>query len=194
MSETKDLPRKSYNPRSLARIAVAAVLTFCACLAFLVFANRDNPSNVPTLQVEDLATAATGIAPSATPFQGQAVTLTLTLSRDRNVLNIQGTTNLPNRSVLLYQVSHVAPDPISTDGNLSVLDGRYATQVDISGWPSGAVEVWVGFQTLFGNSERQPEEIMQRYGERGEFLYGENVTEASGLKRVEVRQTIEIMP
>jgi hypothetical protein len=178
----------------LIRIGLAAVLTFCACLAFIAFANRENPSAVPTLQVQGLATAATNLAPSSTPFQGESVTLTLNTVLDTNVLSIQGRTNLPNRAILLYKVSHVAPDPVTIDGTLAVLDGQYATQVDISSLPPGTVEVWVAFQTIFGNSESQPEEIIERYGERGEYLYGENVTEESGLKRVEVRQTVEILP
>jgi hypothetical protein len=160
----------------------------------MAFANRDNPSNAPTLEVQGLATAATGLAPSSTPFRGESVALTLSAGLNGVVLNIQGTTNLPNRAVLLYKVSQVAPDPMTTDGTLAVLDGRYGTQVDLSGWPSGTIEVWVGFQPVFGNSEKQPEEILERYGERGEYLYGENVIETDGSKRVEVRQSLEILP
>lgn len=187
------MPQKPYNLRRLIRIALAAVVTFCACLAFMVFANRDNPSNVPTLQVQELATAATSFAPSFTPFQGQSVHLTLSASLIGDLLTIEGTTDLPNRTILMYKVSPVAPDPISTDATVAVLDGRYAAQVDLSGWPSGTVEVWVGFQMFLSNGQTQPQEVIERYGERGEYLYGENVTENSGLKRVEVRQAIEIL-
>ena len=194
MSRTKDVPQKTYSLQRLARIALAAVVTFCACLAFMTFANRDNPSNTPTLEVEGLATAATSLAPLATPHGTLSVNLTLSLGLQGSVLNIQGRTDLPNRAVLLYKVSHVAPDSRSTDGTLAVLNGEYATQVDLSGWPSGTVEVWVGFQPVFGNSEQQPQEVIELYGERGEYLHGENVIDDGGFKRVEVRQTIEILP
>ena len=188
------MAKKPDNLRRLIRIALAAVLTFCACLAFLAFANRDNPSNAPTLEVQGLATAATSLAPSATPHGTLSVHLTLSLGLQGRMLNIQGLTDLPDRAVLLYRVSHVAPDSRSTDGTLAVLDGGYATQVDLSDWPSGTVEVWVGFQPVFGNSEQQPEEVIELYGERGEFLHGENVIDDGGFKHVEVRQTIELLP
>jgi hypothetical protein len=188
------VPKKPYSFKRLSQIAMAAVVTFCACLAFWAFANRDNPSNVPTLEVQGLATAATGIAPSSTPLQGRSVNLTLSVGLVGDLLTIQGTTDLPNRTILMYKVTHVAPDPISTDGTIAVLDGQYTAQVDVSDWPSGTAEVWVGFQTLLGNGEMQPQEVIERYGERGEYLHGENVAENSGLKRVEVRQTIEVLP
>lgn len=194
MPPTKDIPQKSYSFRRLSRIALAAVVTFCACLAFWAFANRDNPSNVPRLDVQGLATAATSLAPSSTPFQGQSVNLTLSAGLVGDLLTLRGMTNLPDRTILLYKVSHVAPNSVSIDGTIAVLDGQYTAQVDVSDWPSGATEVWVGFQTLLGSGEMQPQDVIERYGERGEYLHGENVTENSGLKRVEVRQTIEILP
>lgn len=194
MSSTNDRSKKPYSLHRLGRIAVAAVLTLCACLALIAFANRDNPSNAPTLKVQDLATAATSLAPSPTPHGGESVALSLNTGIIGTLLNIQGTTNLPNRAVLLYRVSQVAPDPIAIDGTVAVLDGRYAAQVDISGLPPGAIEVWIAFQPVFGNNEKQPPEILERYGEMGEYLYGENVMESSGMKRVEVRQTLEIFP
>jgi hypothetical protein len=194
MPPVEDASKPYYNLRRLTRIALAAVVTFCACLGFMVFANRDNPRNAPTLEVQGLATAATGIAPSGTPFQGQSVTLTLSLGVNGTVLNIHGMTNLPDRTILLYKVSRVAPDPISTEGTLAVLNGEYATQVDLSGWTSGPVEVWVGFQTRPGGNLEQPQEVIERYGETGENLHGENVIETDGVKRIEVRQNIELAP
>jgi hypothetical protein len=194
MPPTQDVPKKPYSLRRLIRIALAAVVTFCALLAFTVFANRDNPSAAPTLGVRELGTAAGGLSPSATPFEGESIVLTLSTEIQGDVLNISGRTNLPNRAILLYKVGQVSAAPMSIDGTLAVLDGGYATQVDISGLPPGTIEVWVGFQTLLIGNERQPEEVIERYGEAGENLHGENVIEVDGSKRVEVRQTVEILP
>jgi hypothetical protein len=36
--------------------------------------------------------------------------------------------------------------------------------------------------------------VIERFGEMGEFLYGENVTETGGLKRVEIMKTVEFSP
>jgi hypothetical protein len=175
-------------------IGVAAVVTLCACLAFIMFANRDNPSAVPTLLVEDIETAAANNAVATVPASAQFVELSLNPRIQGNLLIIEGTTDLPNRALLMYEVSHVSPDPMVANGTMDVLEGRYLRQVDLSNWPAGTIAVWVGFQTIFGNDVKQPEEIIERFGEMGEFLYGDNVTENGGFKRVEVMETVEFAP
>ena len=77
---------------------------------------------------------------------------------------------------------------------MPVLDGRYLRQVDLNGWHAGTIAVWVGFQTVLDGTDKQPEEIIERFGQMGEFLYGENVTETDGFKRVEIMETLEFSP
>ena len=170
------------------------MLTLCACLGLIMFANRDNPSRVPTLWVEELATAATSIVGPPTPESGQFVHLTLNPYVQNNLLIIEGMTDLPDRTILLYEVREVSAAPKVASGAMPVLEGRYARQVDLSGWNADTIVVWVGFQTLLDGNEKQPDEVIERFGEMGEFLYGDNVTEANGLKRVEVSQTVQRLP
>lgn len=194
MPPAKDTPKKPYSLQRLKWIAAAAVLTLCACLGFIMFANRDNPSAVPTLRVEDIATAATSLVGPSTPESGQLVHLTLNPYVQNNLLIIEGMTDLPNRTLLLYEVSEVSAAPKVLNGTMPVLERRYSTQVDITGWNADTIIVWVGFQTLLDGNEAQPEEVIERFGEMGEFLYGDNVTESNGLKRVEVSQTVQRLP
>ena len=181
-------PKKPYSFRRLKWIGIAAVLTFCGYLGAIMFANRDNPSAVPTIRVEEIETAA---ADMASPASAQAVQLSLFPSIEGNLLIIEGFTDLPDRAILMYEVKQVSANPTVLNGTLPVLDGKFSRQVDLTGWHAGTISVWVGFQTLLEQGEKQPDEVIERFGEMGEFLYGENVTETGGLKRVEVMKTVE---
>ena len=188
-------PKQPDNLRRLAWIGITAALTLCACLAFIMFANRDNPSAVPTLVVEDLETAvANATIAAATPESSQTVELSLNPRILGHFLIIEGQTDLPNRTLLMYEAAEVSSDPKIETGTLDVLDGRYLRQVDIQGWHAGTIAVWVGFQTLLPNGQKQSETVIEKFGEMGEFLYGDNVTEVNGLKRAEVTQTLEFVP
>jgi hypothetical protein len=125
------------------------------------------------------------------PASVQPVHLTLNPSMQGSLLIVEGRTDLPNRALLLYEVTEISAAPRTESGTMPVLDGRYARQVDITGWTADTILIWVGFQTLLQGDEQQPEEVIARFGEMGEFLSGDNVTEANGLKRVEVSQTVE---
>jgi len=159
-----------------------------------MFANRDNPARLPTLRVEGLATAATGIAGPPTPESAQVVQLILNPQVQNNLLMVEGITDLPNRTLLVYEVREVSAAPKVVNGTMPVLDGRFARQVDLTGWNADTIVVGVRFQTLLDGSEKQPDEVIERFGEMGEFLYGDNVTEANGLKWVEVSQTVQRLP
>lgn len=188
-------PKQPSNLRRLAWTGITAALVVCACLAFIMFANRDNPSAVPTLIVEDLKTAvANATVAAATPESAQTVELSLNPRILGNLLLIEGQTDLPNRTLLLYEATAVSSAPKVETGTLDVLDGRYLRQVDIQGWQAGTIAVWVGFQTLLPNNQKQPEAVIEKFGEMGEFLYGENVTEHGGFKSVEVTATVEFTP
>lgn len=194
MPAMPDVPKKPYSLNRLKWIFIAALGTFCACLGFIVFANRDNPSVVPTIQVEEIETSAASLASPTAPASAQFVSLSLNPRIQGNLLIIEGRTDLPNRALLMYEATEVSTNPMVAQGTMPVLDGNYLRQVDLSGWHAGTIAVWVAFQTLLDSNEKQPEEILERFGEMGEFLYGDNITEADGLKRVEVTQTVEFSP
>ncbi|HET6822475.1 MAG TPA: hypothetical protein VFH34_07480 [Anaerolineales bacterium] len=194
MPPANDIPKNPYSLRRLMWIAAAAVLSLCACLGFIMFANRDNPSAVPTLRVEDIATAATSLVGPPTPESGQFVHLTLNPTLQNNLLMVEGNTDLPNRTILMYEVREVSAAPKVASGTMPVLDGRYARQVNLTGWNADTIVVWVGFQTLLDGNEEQPQEVIERFGELGEFLYGDNVTQVNGLKRVEISQSVRPLP
>jgi hypothetical protein len=186
-------PKKPYSFRRLKWIAAAAVITFCGYLGFIMFANRDNPSAVPTIRVEEIATAAANLASPTPPESAQVVQLSLLPYIAGKLLIVEGFTDLPNRAILMYEVSEVSPNPTVVEGTVPVLDGRYARQVNLTGWHAGAITVWVGFQTQLDGAEQQPIEVIERFGEMGEFLYGENVNETDGFKRVEIMKTLEYL-
>ena len=186
-------PKKFYDFRRFLWMGVVIVLTFSSCLGLRMLINRENLS-ASTIQAEGLATAAARIASPTPPAWAQFVQLSLFPHIEGDILVAEGFTDLPNRTLLMYEVTEVSPEPRVVNGTMPVLDGRYARKINLTGWHAGTIAIWVGFQTQVGNSEKQPGEIIERFGEMGEFLYGENVTEGGGLKRVEVMKTVEYSP
>ena len=186
-------PKKFYDFRRFLWMGLAIVLTFSSCLGLRMLINRGNLS-ASTIQAEELATAAARIASPTPPAWAQFVQLSLFPHLEGNMLVVEGVTDLPNRTLLMYEVTQVSPESQVVNGTMPVLDGRYARKINLTGWHAGTIAVWVGFQTRVDNSEEQPEEIIERFGEMGEFLYGENVTEAGGLKRVQVMKRVEYSP
>jgi len=71
-------------------------------------------------------------------------------------------------------------------GRATVQDGQYWTRVNTLNWPTGEVEVLVQFPL-----PPQPPEILERFGEFGEHLVGDNVTDLGGMKAVEVTHLFE---
>jgi hypothetical protein len=76
------------------------------------------------------------------------------------------------------------------EGNAVVVSGNYGAGVDVAGWPTGKVEVWVAFQTILSGNIKQPEEVVSRFGEQGEMLEGSNITRAGSKKPVETTATL----
>jgi hypothetical protein len=189
--------KKSYSYVRFLWIALAGALSAFVCVAILA-SGAGNPSNPTPTPAPAADAAATAQPATGSPSSGSAQYVDLSLDPDLQgtTLSIQGTTDLPDRTLLLYDVAHeemttrsdVPFDKLHTDGNLEVSGGRYATQVDLTGWPGGDLQVWVGFQTVLGVGTKQPDEIIERFGEAGEFLAGENVTEtiSGSFKRAEV--------
>lgn len=107
-----------------------------------------------------------------------------------NSIVIEGKTNLPNDTLIAYEVTHEEDFEYFTDGVMKVEDGTYAEEVDINEWPNGEIKVWTSFQTILGTSTEQPKEIIEVFGEAGENIKGDNVTEGDIINSVE---SVEIL-
>jgi len=131
----------------------------------------------------------------ATPGDNEkTVALTLVAERAGGAVIFEGTTDLPDGALIAYEVSRDYGDeewpanPWATEGTVAVKRGAYRGRVENA--PEGTIKVWVAFQTILG-AETQPADVLETFGEMGEHLTGENVTEAGGLKRVELTATVD---
>ena len=126
----------------------------------------------------------------------QPVALTVDHRSEWRVLWIEGETDLPDGALVNYRVTHsVARSAPSEDwpapnlidsGRASVQEGQFWSQINTLNWPAGEVEIVVQFPL-----PPQPSEVAARYGEFGEQLTGENVSDLGGMKAVEVTHVFE---
>ena len=140
------------------------------------------------------------LAVSACSTPPATVELALQVARDGVLVRLEGTTDLSDGAVLAYELRHedVDYDPetprdmLFREGRTTVSGGRYAIEVDISSFEPGEIEVWLAFQMDFINSDlTQPAHIIRQFGERGELLEGDNVTDlGEDGKRVELIDTV----
>ena len=148
-----------------------------------------------------LAIGLVGCTPPETDRAGvssgtETVALTVDHRSEWRVLWIEGETDLPDGAEVSYRVTHsVARTTASEDwparnliesGRSSVQDGQYWSRLNTLNWPAGDVEIVVQFPL-----PPQPSEVDARYGEFGEHLTGENVTDLGGMKAVEVTHVFE---
>ncbi|MEK4303567.1 hypothetical protein [Oceanobacillus sp. FSL K6-0251] len=109
---------------------------------------------------------------------------------DGNSIVIEGETNLPDDTLIAYEVTHEEDFEYFVDGEMKVSDGIYTEEIDVNDWPEGELRVWTSFQTILGTSVEQPEEIIEVFGESGENIEGDNVTEGEIINSVESIQTL----
>jgi hypothetical protein len=105
---------------------------------------------------------------------------------------LAGTTDLPDGSLIAYEVTHAVVAVGREDGTMLVTGGRFQRSVDLASWPPGRIEAWVAFQTILGTTVHQPPAVLQRFGQMGERLRGANVTKTGELRRVEQEQTFTL--
>ena len=137
----------------------------------------------------------TGCAgPSAPP--AEPVELTVGHRSEWRVLWLEGETNLPDGAHLNYRVTHEAANTIPVAewpatnlmeaGRSAVTGGTYWARINTFNWPRGSVRVVVQFPL-----PPQPPEVVERYGENGERLAGEHVTDIGGTRAIEVEHVFE---
>lgn len=104
-------------------------------------------------------------------------------------LLIEGETDLPDGAVVNLQITHAAANELPrrewpaqnliADGSAVVQDGAYWTRLNTTYWPPGRVDVVVQFPVA-----PQPDTVRLRYGEFGENLTGDNVSDLGGSRVV----------
>ena len=104
-------------------------------------------------------------------------------------LRIEGRTDLPDGAVVTYQVTHGLANELPrgewpaqnliSDGTAVVQDGVYWTRLNTTYWLPGRVEVLVRFPVA-----PQPDPVRLRYGQFGEHLTGDNVSDLGGSRVV----------
>jgi len=151
---------------------------------------------VPILALLAAGCAATG---SATDTGTESVMLTVETRSEWRVLWIEGDTDLPDGALVNYRATHelsrsAPPEEwpainLIDSGQSTVQGGHYWTRINTLNWPSGEVVVLVQFPLL-----PQPPNIDARYGEFGEHLTGENVTDLGGMKALEIETRFEHRP
>jgi hypothetical protein len=146
-----------------------------------------------------LAACAPPVADDTVPSEPsgtEAVVLTVAPTSVWRELRIDGTTDLPDGTVLSYRVTHALATELPpsewpaqnlmADGTAVVLGGQYGARLNTTYWPKGNVLVEVQFPVA-----AQPPDITKRYGAFGEQLTGDNVTALGSSKVATAAHTFE---
>jgi len=134
--------------------------------------------------------------PGSVSSGGETVVLAVDHRSRWRELRIEGSTDLPDGSVVSYHVSHALAEDLPpsewpaqnliADGTAVVQQSQYWTRLNTTDWPAGAVRVHVQFPVA-----PQPAPVRGRYGEFGEHLTGDNVTIIGASKVVTAEHTLE---
>ena len=136
----------------------------------------------------------------AAVLTARTVQLTLAPRLEGRTIVIEGTTDLPDNAVIEWELRHeqlfqrhdVPVSRMASEGHAVVHDHHYRATLDLGGWPSGKIEVWVAFQPL-SYGTRQPAHINWLYGRDGERIDGENVTiHPAHMRRVELIEHVSL--
>jgi hypothetical protein len=126
------------------------------------------------------------------------VSLTINLQQRGVYLEISGEANLPDRTLLTYEVMSASPEARELDGVYAtgvvvVSKQRYQATVDTSLIDENALLVSVRFE-VYPEGPPQPPHIPARYGLHGERMSGANAMTADGRKWLEVSEIITLVP
>ena len=112
-----------------------------------------------------------------------------------NLLTIKGTSSLPNRSVLIFEVLAKDPeiqqrDGIYATGIMTLSREKYSTQVDLSLIPKQILIVRVRFE-INPQNPIQPPAVTGRYGTKGESLSGEHLVNDGEYRYLQIENEID---
>jgi len=114
---------------------------------------------------------------------------------DGTALVVRGTSDLPDGTILLYEVRHerLEHDPetpiqmLLVEGSMTVDQGAFEAVVDLSNFEPGDVDVWVALEMQLSGGATQPRETVRRFGSDGARMEGGNVVDlGEDGKRLEV--------
>jgi hypothetical protein len=131
---------------------------------------------------------------TAEPEPLETVQLELDAAREGAEVIVQGTTNLPDGTLISFELRHerfgALPGAAGfEDGAARVRAGRFVQRVSVDDWPRGAIDVWAAFEPTSIHGE-QPATVLEQYGRSGERLGGDNVNRRGASRFVEAVQTI----
>lgn len=109
------------------------------------------------------------------------------------LLTIEGTTDLPDETIISWDVWHELADPNlpasdprwEVGGEATVSSSRFQAVTDLAGWPPGSITVWTAFEP----GRDQPAGVRATFGDNGERLEGMGVYDDSGSYRRRVEDT-----
>jgi hypothetical protein len=115
-------------------------------------------------------------------LHARSVAMTLMATLVGNSLYIEGSTDLPDKTIIEWEVfdekslnGSPGPDVWAEEGRTVVTHGKYSAVVHLNKWPCANLTVWSAFQPVaFGTP--QPKLIDELFGECGELLEGKNVS------------------
>ena len=118
-----------------------------------------------------------------------------------DTLVVEGTATVPDDAMLAYVVIPMAGDgeliqETRTQSVTYVRNEEFSFRVPVAEWEGDKLNVWVAFYTTVtdttggGVTIEQPAEVIQRYGEKGEFIEGET-RQLGDVTIVEVAFTVD---
>lgn len=106
-----------------------------------------------------------------------------------DLLHIRGFATVPDGALIAVQVIEAPSGAILASTTTGVSGGAFTFTLDVTG-RGPAFDIWVAFQDYLVNV-RQPEHVRAIYGDRFEYLDGENVYRTRERTGVAVQFTVE---
>lgn len=108
-------------------------------------------------------------------------------------LIIHGTATVPDGAWIIYAAYRDRPPEKRARDYVRVQDHRFATEVNVGGWPAGEIKVDAHFQTLMPD-KTQPAAVTELFGEKGERMTGHQVVREGLGYRAAVASTSVVKP
>lgn len=105
---------------------------------------------------------------------------------DDATLVVVGSATVPDGALVSWEVTHQLHPSFTEHGTAEVAAGVFEFTLDAVTWPRGSVRLWLGFQTVLSSTVQQPRHVIDRYGQKGEHITGDQVAEAGVLRRAEM--------
>jgi hypothetical protein len=197
-----DVAKGQGTPTS-AGFAMAGIILGCLSLVWLpvfIVGLLDDSDDGDLLSEIDPVDEPASTATTRPP--GRPVAIDADATIDGETLLLEGSANLPDGTILVVVVTHeqtsnpaaCPSEPLercTAKTDAEVEDGAFTAEVDIAEWPPGRIDVRVALELEEGRNDDQPDRVIERYGENGERLRGDQVIEADGAFIVELVVSID---